>query len=69
VLNKTYFRNSIAVDDEEGGGVTGQTGQVARISVRRMQIADMVYQNVSADVTPLGHLEKRRGVRILGLFG
>ncbi|MEI7661381.1 MAG: pepsin/retropepsin-like aspartic protease family protein [Bacteroidota bacterium] len=69
VLNKTYFRNAIAVDDEDGGGVTGTTGQVTRISVKLLQVGEMTYQNISADVTPLGHLENRRGVKILGLFG
>ena len=69
VLNKTYFRNAISVDDEEGGGVTGTTGQVTRINVRSLKVSDLVFQNVSADMTPLGHLENRRGVKILGLFG
>jgi len=69
VLNKTYFRSSIPVDDEEGGGVTGATSSVARINVKRLMVSDMLYTNFPADVTPLGHLENRRGVKILGLFG
>jgi predicted aspartyl protease len=69
VLNKTYFRNAIVVEDEEGGGVTGSTAVVARIHVKRMIISELSYTNLSADVTPLGHLENRRGVKILGLFG
>jgi len=69
VLNKTYFRNSIPVDNEEGGGVTGSTGQVSRTTVKHLQVADLSYQNIAADVMPLGHLENRRGVKILGLFG
>ncbi len=69
VLNQTYFRNAIAVDDEEAGGVTGSTASVERINVKRLLISDLVYTNMPADVTPLGHLENRRGVKILGLFG
>jgi predicted aspartyl protease len=69
VLNKTYFRNAICVQDEEGGGVTGSIGEVCRLTVKHMQVSDLLYQNISADVTPLGHLENRRGVKILGLFG
>jgi len=69
VLNTTYFRNAIEVADEEGGGVTGSTARVARINVRKLMINELAYTNVSADVTPLGHLENRRGIKILGLFG
>ena len=69
VLNKTYFRNTIPVDDEEGGGVTGATSSVARINVKRLSVSDLLYSNIPADVTSLGHLENRRGVKILGLFG
>jgi predicted aspartyl protease len=69
VLNKTYFRGSMTFDDEEGGGVTGATSSVARMVVKKLEISDMVFTRVSADVIPLGHLENRRGVKILGLFG
>ena len=69
VLNKTYFRESIVFDDMEGGGVTGTTGQVSRVKVKHMQVSDFSFDNVLADVTQLGHLENRRGVKILGLFG
>ena len=69
VLNKTYFRNYMIIDDEEGGGVTGSTGVIARINVKRLIVSGLIYTNISADITPLGHLENRRGVKILGLFG
>lgn len=69
VLNKTYFRNFLTFDDEEGGGVTGATEAVSRARVKKLVVSDLVYTNISADVTPLGHLENRRGVKILGLFG
>jgi predicted aspartyl protease len=69
VLNKTYFRNYFLVDGEEGGGITGSTGAIARITVKRMTVSELSYTNISGDVTPLGHLENRRGVKILGLFG
>jgi predicted aspartyl protease len=69
VLNKTYFRSSMTFEDEEGGGVTGSTAAVARIIVKRLVVGELIYTNVSADVLPLGHLENRRGVKILGLFG
>ncbi len=69
VLNQTYFRNAIPVSDEEGGGVTGSTAGVSRLHVRSLVISELTYNGMAADVIPLGHLENRRGVKILGLFG
>jgi hypothetical protein len=69
VLNKTYFRNFMTFDDEEGGGVTGSTEAVSRTRVKRLAISELIFTNISADVIPLGHIENRRGVKILGLFG
>lgn len=69
VLNKTYFRNSIVVEDEEAGGVTGSIMAIERLHVKKMMVSDLVYSGLPADVAPLGHLENRRGIKILGLFG
>lgn len=69
VVNKTYFRSSMKFVDEEGGGVTGSTSDVGHIIVKRLAVGELNYLNVAADVIPLGHLENRRGVKILGLFG
>ena len=69
VLNTTYFRNAIAVADVEGGGVTGSAVEVARLHVQQLTVSEWVFENFSADVIPLGHIENRRGVKILGLFG
>jgi len=69
VLNKTYFRKYMTVDGAAAGGVTGSTGDIGHVQVKRLKIADMVFDNQMADVTNLGHIENRRGVKILGLFG
>ncbi|HNX85687.1 MAG TPA: pepsin/retropepsin-like aspartic protease family protein [Bacteroidales bacterium] len=69
VLNKTYFRKYIVVDDETGGGITGSTEGVGRTSVRSLEMSGMRFTNLSADVTSLAHIENRRGVKILGLMG
>jgi len=69
VLNSTYFRNTYAVSGTEAGGVTGSAGAVRRASVKKFQVAGLTYTNLAADVTDLGHIENRRGVRVLGLFG
>lgn len=69
VLNRTYFRKYAAREKPTGGGVTGTTNKVSRISVKRLQISDLYYENLRADLCDLGHIENRRGVKILGLFG
>lgn len=40
-----------------------------RIKVGRIDISDLYYKDIYADITDLGHIENRRGVKILGLFG
>jgi hypothetical protein len=69
VLNSIYFRKYVISDEGAGGGVTGTLGKVNRTTVRRLDISGILNSNVSADVTDLGHLENRRGVKIFGLFG
>lgn len=69
VLNKTYFRNYVAEETQGGGGVTGGIAKVYRIKIDRIDISNLYYKNLYADITDLGHIENRRGVKILGLFG
>jgi predicted aspartyl protease len=69
VLNKTYFRKYLCSESESSGGVTGSTAAISHIQIKRLQIAGLGYDNLPADVTNLGHIENRRGVKILGLFG
>jgi len=69
VLNKTYFRKYAGFEKPGGAGVTGSFDKISRIVVRRIDISGLYYEDVAADVTDLGHIENRRGVKILGLFG
>jgi len=69
VLNKTYFRKYMTIDGEAAGGVTGSTGAIGHVKVKRLKIADLGFENLMVDVTNLGHIENRRGIKILGLFG
>ena len=69
VLNRTYFRKYMIINGDEGGGVTGATNGTGWVKVRKLQISDLTFENTMADVTDLGHIENRRGVKILGLFG
>ena len=69
VLNKTYFRKYAMFEKPSGGGITGTTGTGAQIKVNRIDISGLYYENVNADVADLAHIENRRGVKVLGLFG
>jgi len=69
VLNETYFRNHIKSGGSTPTGVTGAVGMVEQIFVKQIQFAGLNYKNITADVTNLGHIENRRGIKILGLIG
>jgi len=69
VLNVTYFRKYFTVDQTEAAGITGTIGAIRRAAIKKLEVAGLSYNNITADVTELGHIENRRGVKILGLFG
>jgi len=69
VLNRTYFRDHVQVEDVTPGGITGSVGQIPRVLVDSLSISDLTYCKVRADLADLGHLENRRGIKILGLLG
>jgi predicted aspartyl protease len=68
VLNSTYFRKLFRIE-EESGGITGSSGAVERTIVKNIQIPGLNFRNITANVSNLGHLENRRGIKILGLIG
>lgn len=69
VLNKTYFRKYVGYEKSAGGGITGSSGKITRTVVKRVEMSDLFYEDVPSDLMDLGHIENRRGVKILGLFG
>ncbi|MCX6239772.1 MAG: pepsin/retropepsin-like aspartic protease family protein [Bacteroidia bacterium] len=69
VLNSTYFRNHVKSGGTTSTGVTGSVGTVEQISISKILIADLTYKNLRADIANLGHIENRRGIKILGLIG
>ncbi len=69
VLNKTYFRNYNSTPKYSGSGITGDAGDVAQIRADRVSVSSVYYEKVTADVTDLSHIENKRGIKILGLFG
>jgi predicted aspartyl protease len=69
VLNRTYFRKYVTTTKSGGSGITGSFDKVLRIIIKRIDISNLYYEDVAADLADLGHIENRRGVKILGLFG
>jgi len=68
VLNKTYFRN-YARSGRSAGGISGTNSPVEHTRVRQLDFAGISLYNLNADIVSLGHIENRRGIRILGLLG
>jgi len=69
VLNSTYFRNHIKSGGATSSGITGSVGTVEQVSVGQLEFADVRYTKLTADVANLGHIENRRGAKIIGLIG
>jgi hypothetical protein len=68
VLNKTYFRDHIATTSADSKGITGSV-DAETITADSVEFAGMMYTHLSAGRANLGHIENRRGVKVLGLFG
>ncbi|MCD4736958.1 MAG: aspartyl protease family protein [Bacteroidales bacterium] len=69
VLNSTYFRSSELAGNRTTGSITGSVMQVSSKKIKHLQISEMYFENIYADVANLGHIENARQVKILGLFG
>lgn len=69
VLNSTYFRGHVKWGGKASSGVTGSVGIVDQVTVERLEFSDLKYSGLVADLANLGHIENRRGVKILGLLG
>jgi len=70
VLNKTYFRHYPGYGEILAGGITGSAGSGMQTVVKKLDFGnDLYFSKVDADMIPLGHLESKKGVKILGLLG
>lgn len=69
VFNSTYFRNHNKTKTNSSNGITGDAGTMEMVTIDHIEFAGLTYKKVSADMTNLGPIENRRGVKILGLIG
>ncbi|MFU8842778.1 MAG: hypothetical protein ACNA7V_03105 [Bacteroidales bacterium] len=69
VLNSIYFRQGRKTGGLVAGGITGSTGPLTRTKIRSLQISEMFFEDITADVLDLGHIENARNVKVLGFFG
>ncbi len=69
VLNITYFRHYSSSGSEERSGITGAVTTALQTHVKDFSFGGQHFENADADLISLGHIEDRRGVKILGLIG
>ena len=69
VLNRTYFRKGKSKESALAGGITGSMKLVTQTVVDKLEIQEMYFKSVQADLVNLGHIEDNKGVKILGLLG
>lgn len=69
VLNSTYFRDYVKSETKISSGINGDIGSIQSITVDSINLGDISFRNVKADIIELGHIENSRGIKVLGLFG
>jgi predicted aspartyl protease len=69
VLNHTYFQKDLWEVEPNTNGITGSVEKLHQTHVPKIDVSDLHFENVLADVISLQHIEDRLGVKILGLFG
>jgi hypothetical protein len=69
VLNSTYFRNRSKSAKVNSSGITGAVNQVSEITVSSLAFQGLEYKNLTVHMAGLGHIETKKGVKILGLAG
>jgi predicted aspartyl protease len=69
VMNRTYFRKYPKTERIKSAGITGAVGEVETINIGNIAISGLSFLNMPAGLADLGHIENRRGVKVLGLIG
>ncbi|MBS1915730.1 MAG: aspartyl protease family protein [Bacteroidetes bacterium] len=71
VLNVTYFRSYPVseINEDERKGIAGSADFYGHTTVDKFKLGAFNYYHTEADLVNLGHLESKRGIKILGLLG
>jgi hypothetical protein len=70
VLNSTYFRHYREHATRTAANATGsESVPLLQTSVNSLRLKQILFENLVADVSDLGHIENKRGIKILGLLG
>ncbi len=69
VLNETYFRHYVSMGEHSSGGITGGVENTQRITVDNITVGPLKFRKIPGNMVNLGHIENRRGIKVLGLFG
>lgn len=71
VLNHTYFRDYPAseIAHTHQTSITGTGETILQTTVRRFKMGSFNYYQPAAELLNLAHIEKSKGVKILGLIG
>lgn len=69
VLNRTYFRDHVSSGEINSSGITGSAGNVAQVTADKVIVSSLQFKSIPAHLSDLGHIENKRGIKVLGLFG
>ena len=69
VLNRTYFRDYPVENRASASGTDGRAFVQQSTTVEKLEIRDLYYEFIEADLADLSDIENKRGVKIFGLLG
>lgn len=69
VLNRTYFSDARVSRQQIMNDITGVSDTVNIVEISNLSLRALQFGAMEADVTDLGSIENKRGVKILGLMG
>lgn len=69
VLNLTYFRQYKHTEVGDRNSMSGAVVGAVQTLVGKFSFCGLDYKNLDADMIGLGHIEDKKGIKILGLIG